>query len=180
MIVNPATSDVPWSRASLARFQESMELADPALTAPALEISIVMNPAHAGKWLDGSGHTVDELLAFATAGKPLPHFTLVPSLRAKTKIERREPTSQNTARWTMPRVPRRFSTWRRPCMIRNSRPRVGSFSWPSLGRRKACSGRAILRRSVGRRLAGCSRQGLERGVNQIPRELAFFSWLASW
>jgi hypothetical protein len=97
-IVNPSTSDVPWSRAALARFQEAMELADPTLAAPVgLKIAIVMNPAHAGKWLEGSGHSVDQLLALATAGKPLPHFPLVPTLRAKTKIQKRELESQNVA-----------------------------------------------------------------------------------
>jgi Peptidase family M28 len=97
-IQNPGTADVPWSRTALARFQESMELADPTLNAPSgLKIAITMNPAHAAKWLDGSGHTVDELLALATAGKPLPHFSLVPSLRAKTKIQKRTLESQNVA-----------------------------------------------------------------------------------
>jgi hypothetical protein len=97
-IQNPKTSDVPWSRAALARFQEAMELADPALAAPAgLKIAVIVNPAHAGKWLEGSGHNVDELLALATAGQALPHFPLVPSLRARTKIQKRELESQNVA-----------------------------------------------------------------------------------
>jgi Zn-dependent M28 family amino/carboxypeptidase len=97
-IQNPSTADVPWARLTLARFQESMELADPTLApAAGLKIAITMNPAHAGKWLEGSGHTVDELLALATAGKPLPHFPLVPTLRAKTKIQTRELESQNVA-----------------------------------------------------------------------------------
>jgi Zn-dependent M28 family amino/carboxypeptidase len=75
-----------------------MELADPALApASGLKIAVVVNPAHAGKWLEGSGHSVDELLALATAGKLLPHFPLVPSLRAKTKIQKRELESQNVA-----------------------------------------------------------------------------------
>jgi hypothetical protein len=95
-IQNPHTSDVPWSRSALARFQESMQLADPSLAAPdGLKIAVTVNPDHAGKWLDGSGHTVDELIALVDAGKPLPHFPLVPSLRAKTKIQTRELESQN-------------------------------------------------------------------------------------
>ena len=95
-IQNPSTSDVPWSRAALARFQEAMELADPTLATPSgLKIAIVLNPKHAGAWLEGSGHSVDELLALATAGKPLPHFPLVPSLRVKAKIQKRELESQN-------------------------------------------------------------------------------------
>jgi len=97
-IQNPSTSDVPWSRATLARFQEAMQLADPALAAPGgLKIAVQMNPEHAGKWLEGSGHSVDELLELANAGKVLPHFPLVPSLRAKTKIEKRDLESQNVA-----------------------------------------------------------------------------------
>jgi len=101
-IQNPRTADVPWSRSTLARFQEAMELADPALGAPAgLKITVVVNPAHATKWLEGSGHTIDELLALVDAGKPLPHFPLVPSLRAKAKIQKRELESQNVvASWS--------------------------------------------------------------------------------
>jgi hypothetical protein len=95
-IQNPNTADVPWSRSALARFQESMELADPTLAAPdGQKITITVNPAHAGKWLEGSGHTLDELLALVAAGKPLPRFPLVPSLRARTKIATRELESQN-------------------------------------------------------------------------------------
>jgi Peptidase family M28 len=95
-IQNPNTADVPWSRSALARFQESMELADPTLAvADGQKITITVNPAHAGKWLEGSGHTLDELLALVAAGKPLPRFSLVPSLRARAKIATRELESQN-------------------------------------------------------------------------------------
>lgn len=95
-IQNPSTADVPWSRSTLARFQEAMELADPALAIPdGLKITITVNPAHAGKWLEGSGHTLEELLALADAGRPLPHFPLIPSLRARAKIARRDLESQN-------------------------------------------------------------------------------------
>jgi hypothetical protein len=97
-IQNPNTADVPWSRSALARFQESMELADPTLAAPdGQKITVTVNPAHAGKWLEGSGHTLDELLALVAAGQPLPRFPLVPSLRARTKIATRELESQNVA-----------------------------------------------------------------------------------
>jgi hypothetical protein len=100
-IQNPSTADVPWSRSALARFQEAMELAGPEFAPPAgLRITIVVNPAHAGKWLEGSGHTVEELLALATAGQPLPRFPLVPSLRATAKVQKRELESQNViASW---------------------------------------------------------------------------------
>jgi hypothetical protein len=95
-IQNPNTADVPWSRSALARFQESMELADPTLATPdGQKITITVNPAHAGKWLEGSGHTLGELLALVAAGKPLPRFPLLPSLRARTKIATRNLESQN-------------------------------------------------------------------------------------
>jgi Zn-dependent M28 family amino/carboxypeptidase len=95
-IQNPHTSDIPWSRSSLARFQEAMNLADPALNDSAgLKIVVAVNPDHADRWLAGSGHTFAELLALVDAGKPLPHFALTPSLRAKTKIEQRDLESQN-------------------------------------------------------------------------------------
>ena len=95
-IQNPRTSDIPWARLSLARFQEAMSLADPALVdMKGVRIAVIVNSAHADKWLAGSGHTIDELLALVDAGKPLPHFPLVPSLRAKVKVERRQVESQN-------------------------------------------------------------------------------------
>jgi Zn-dependent M28 family amino/carboxypeptidase len=95
-IQNPHTADIPWSRTSLARFQEAMNLADPALNGAAdLKIAVTVNPDRADRWLEGSGHTFAELLALVDAGKPLPHFPLVPTLRAKTKIEQRDLESQN-------------------------------------------------------------------------------------
>jgi hypothetical protein len=95
-IVNPHTNDLPWSRTALARLQESMSLTDPALVdMKDLKIGVTVNAAHADKWLGGSRHTVDELLALVDAGKPLPHFALVPSMRAKVKVERRQLESEN-------------------------------------------------------------------------------------
>jgi hypothetical protein len=95
-IQNPHTADIPWSRTALARLQESMNLADPALNGSAdLKIAVGVNPDRADRWLEGSGHTFAELLALVDAGKPLPHFALTASLRAKTKIEQRDLESQN-------------------------------------------------------------------------------------
>jgi hypothetical protein len=100
-IQNPHNADIPWSRSALSRFQEAMKLADPALSPPnGLKIAITVNPDHIGKWLDGSGHTLDELLKLVDDGKPLPRFPLVPSLRAKAKIQKRDLESQNVvATW---------------------------------------------------------------------------------
>jgi Peptidase family M28 len=95
-IQNPARADIPWSRSSLARFQESMTLADPALIdMQGLKISLTVNPAHADKWLAGTGHTIAELLKLVDAGKPLPRFPLLSSLKATIKVDRRQLESQN-------------------------------------------------------------------------------------
>src|SRR5215467_3088602 len=95
-IQNPRTDDVPWARSALARFQESMSLADQDLADyKSLKLGATINAAHADKWLAGSGHTITELLDLVTAGKPLPRFPLVPALRARVKVNRRDIESQN-------------------------------------------------------------------------------------
>jgi peptidase M28-like protein len=95
-IQNPRTDDVPWARSTLARFQESMSLADPDLVDyQSLKLGVTINAAHADKWLAGSGHTITELLDLVTAGQPLPHFPLVPTLRARVTVTRRDLESQN-------------------------------------------------------------------------------------
>ena len=97
-IQNPKSMDIPWDRASLSRFQVSMSLADPKLDeSHAVQLSLVWNPAHAEKLFAGSGHTFAELLALADERKPLPHFALPVTLRAKTAVERSEVESQNVA-----------------------------------------------------------------------------------
>ncbi|HEY7170207.1 MAG TPA: M28 family metallopeptidase [Vicinamibacterales bacterium] len=95
-IFNSRTSDLPWSRSALSRLQEAMSLADPDLVDyRAMKIGATINDARADKWLAGSGHTIKELLDLVSAGKPLPRFPLVPSLRAKIAVERRDIESQN-------------------------------------------------------------------------------------
>ena len=52
-----------------------MVLADPAMDETRdLKLAITVNPAHADKFLAGSGHTFKEILELADAGKPLPRF----------------------------------------------------------------------------------------------------------
>jgi hypothetical protein len=95
-IANPRAMDIPWSRSSLARFQVSMSLTDdPDENAPGLGVAI--NPAHADKILAGTGHTFAEILALADAGKPLPHFLIPASVRAKVAVKRGKVVSQNVA-----------------------------------------------------------------------------------
>jgi len=97
-IANPKSMDVPWSRATLARLQPAMELADLSLDETAgQQLSLTMNPAHADKLLAGSGHTFQELLAMADAGKPLPRFQLPARIKATVKAETGQVESQNVA-----------------------------------------------------------------------------------
>lgn len=53
-ITKPRASDTPWTRTSAARLLPAMTLADEA---PSSRLSITVNPAHADKFLAGSGHT---------------------------------------------------------------------------------------------------------------------------
>jgi Zn-dependent M28 family amino/carboxypeptidase len=92
-LTNPHSSDLPWSRTSSARLRPSMSLADDDESGGRL--SIAVNPAHADKFLAGSGHTIDELIALSDAGKPLPVFPIPASLEARVAVEHRDVESQN-------------------------------------------------------------------------------------
>jgi Zn-dependent M28 family amino/carboxypeptidase len=97
-IANPRNMDIPWSRSTLARLQPQMSLADPSLEdAPGQQFAATMNPAHADKLFEGSGHTFADLLALLDAGKPLPRFALPARVRATVAVERAEVESQNVA-----------------------------------------------------------------------------------
>ncbi len=97
-IANPKSVDVPWARATLARLQPAMALADASLHETAgQQLSVTMNPAHADTLLAGSGHTFAELLALADAGKPLPRFALPARIRAHVSVENASVESQNVA-----------------------------------------------------------------------------------
>ena len=96
VIPNPKHMDIPWSRMTLARFLPSMSLADPSLDDNrGLKAGVVFNPAHADKLLAGSGHTVEELLELADAGKPLPRFEIPARLEGTVAVTRADVTSQN-------------------------------------------------------------------------------------
>jgi Zn-dependent M28 family amino/carboxypeptidase len=97
-INNPRTTDIPWERSTLARLQPSMSLADPALDDTASQqFSATMNPAHADKLFQGTGHTFGELLALVDADRPLPHFALAGRITATVKVDRGDVVSQNVA-----------------------------------------------------------------------------------
>lgn len=96
-IPNPASSDIPWDRAALSRFMPSMSLAgDPALDpAAGLKLALRLNPAKADEFLEGTGHTITEILALAKSGGPMPHFPLKGTMAAHVTVERSKAESPN-------------------------------------------------------------------------------------
>jgi hypothetical protein len=88
MIANPKT-DIPWERAQASKPKTSVVLADPELDGlRGLKFSGTINPAHADKFLSGSGHSFSELQALADQGKPLPKFALAFRFRTQTGVTR--------------------------------------------------------------------------------------------
>jgi Zn-dependent M28 family amino/carboxypeptidase len=95
-IPNPASMDVPWSRIALNRAHPSLDLADPVFKETAGErLAMTINPAKAQVLFAGTGHTFAELAALGKEGKPLPHFPLPFSIRAKTKLVKKDVESAN-------------------------------------------------------------------------------------
>ena len=89
-IANPKTMDIPWSRmtANPNPTPSGMwlaETAQPELKSP--KFAAAFNPEKADLLLAGSGHTMQELLELADAGKPLPRFALQGTLTARIKSE---------------------------------------------------------------------------------------------
>jgi Zn-dependent M28 family amino/carboxypeptidase len=95
-IPNPASMDIPWSRIALNRMHPSMELADPVFNETAGEkLSMVFNPAKADALFTGTGHSFEELAALGKDRKPLPHFPLNVSIKAKAKLDKKDIDSAN-------------------------------------------------------------------------------------
>lgn len=97
-IPNPASMDIPWSRMTLARARPSMTLADPELDdTRGMGLAVLINPTHADKLFQGSGHSFEELAALAKDRKPLPRFPLSVNLQARAKTIEKEVDSFNVA-----------------------------------------------------------------------------------
>lgn len=93
---NPASMDIPWSRIALNRAHPSMELAAPEFNETEGEkLLMVFNPAHADKLFAGSGHTFQEVADLGKDRKAVPHFPLAVSIKAKTKVDKKEVESAN-------------------------------------------------------------------------------------
>ena len=94
-LINTA-GDLPWERATLARFAVSMSLIDPSMDDSAgQKISLAINPAKAERYFEGTGHTYKELAALAKTGERLPAFELPLRIRAKQAVKRGKVESQN-------------------------------------------------------------------------------------
>jgi Zn-dependent M28 family amino/carboxypeptidase len=97
-IANPKHMDIPWSRQAANRGQATMTLAAPGNNdTEGEQIAVAWNPAHADELFAGTGHTFEELIGLVEAGRPLPHFSIPGTLKAKTSMIRGEVVSQNIA-----------------------------------------------------------------------------------
>jgi Zn-dependent M28 family amino/carboxypeptidase len=95
-VPNPASMDIPWSRMSLNRAHPSMELDYPEFNeTEGDKLGVTLNPASAEKIFAGSGHTFAEIVALGKDRKALPHFPLMVSLEAKTRVEVKAVESAN-------------------------------------------------------------------------------------
>lgn len=95
-ILNPAAMDIPWSRISANRAHPSMALKGAEFDETSGEkLAVVFNPERAQKLFEGSGHTLQELIDLVKDRKPLPHFPLVPTIRAKASVNKKTVDSAN-------------------------------------------------------------------------------------
>jgi hypothetical protein len=94
-ISNPRNMEVPWARQSGNRLQARMWLADPALSAGGAGFAATWNPAKADQLLEGSGHSIAEILDAADHDRPLPHFPLTVKVRAHVATTTSKVQSRN-------------------------------------------------------------------------------------
>lgn len=95
-ILNPAAMDIPWSRISANRAHPSMALKGAEFDETNGEdLAVAFNPEKAQKLFEGSGHTLQELIDLVKDRKPLPHFPLVPTIRARASVNKKVVDSAN-------------------------------------------------------------------------------------
>lgn len=96
VILNPKSMDIPWPRLALSRFSPQMELADPALQETrGMKFYVLINPARADRFFQGTTHTMAEILEAANAGKPVPRFPLAAGFRARVAVKHSTVESPN-------------------------------------------------------------------------------------
>jgi Zn-dependent M28 family amino/carboxypeptidase len=87
-IPNPKITEQPWERTAASRLNPVMTLVDPRFNDLAgMKVNANVHSASAERLFAGSGHTFADLLAIATARKPLPTFALPATLRARVTLE---------------------------------------------------------------------------------------------
>jgi Zn-dependent M28 family amino/carboxypeptidase len=95
-IMNPTAMDIPWSRISVNRAHPSMALKGAEFDETSgQQLAVTFNPEKAQKLFEGSGHTLQELLNLLKDRKPLPHFPLAISIRAKASVNKKTLESAN-------------------------------------------------------------------------------------
>jgi Zn-dependent M28 family amino/carboxypeptidase len=95
-VANPAAMDVPWSRISLNRLHPNMDLVGAEFAETAGEqLAMFFNPARAEKLFAGSGHSFHDIAELAKDRKPMPHFSLPLSIKAKTRFAKKQVESAN-------------------------------------------------------------------------------------
>ena len=95
-IYNTQRADIPWARATLARLNPALTLGVPELKDTAgVRVSITINPEFGDRFLEGSGHSVAELMADDRSNKPLPKFPLKVRIRAEASFTTTQATSEN-------------------------------------------------------------------------------------
>jgi hypothetical protein len=98
VIENPRAAEVPWSRMAGSRFSQKMELKEGGKSAAGWpRVKVMVNPEYAEKLFLGSGHSFQEILHAIKDEKPLPHFPLAATIRARTAIKRSRARSENIA-----------------------------------------------------------------------------------
>jgi Peptidase family M28 len=95
-ILNPAILEMPWERSSKFRLQTGMDLSDPELSQEGgWKLGFTVNPEYGDWFLEGTKHSLTEILALDAAGKPLPKFPIPGKIRGKVVLEQSRVTSPN-------------------------------------------------------------------------------------
>jgi Zn-dependent M28 family amino/carboxypeptidase len=95
-LTTPHQIEIPWARQKLLATQPGMYLADATLRdARDGFFAAGVDPAHAQRLFEGSGHSFAELSALADASKPLPRFALDRELQATIVAHRDALSSPN-------------------------------------------------------------------------------------
>ena len=93
---SPAASTTTTRAAASPTPQMTFALADRDLQETAgLKVSVTLTRSGAAKFLESSGHTLEELDQFIADKKPLPRFPLTATLRAKATLKRAQVPSDN-------------------------------------------------------------------------------------